>query len=320
MAGYPLNFLERHKPSSQAVVLGIFLALWFFFLLVNPVAFSSAYTYSSLMSFLPFTLIPALALTYVVICGEIDISFPSVMPLGAWVFSSVGMSTGSLPLGLLCGLAAGLMAGLLNGVMVTKGRIPSLILTIGTMFLWKGVVMIATAGRSTSLMLIKETAFSQVFIGEIGGVPAQMLWGTAIAFVLWLILSRHRFGAHVYFTGDNIRGARLAGINVDMVKITSFMLVGVTAAFTGILIALQLSNFWPGIGEGYLLLAIASVVVGGTSIMGGYGGIFGTFIGSHIIGWMSTGILSSGFTGFWTQFAIGLTIVIALAIQAFLRR
>lgn len=313
-----IMFFKGHKP--QAFVLGIFMCLWALFFLANPVAFSSAYLYTSLMSFLPFMLIPALALTYVIICGEIDISFCSVMALGAWIFSTVGMSTGSLPLGLLAGLGAGLMAGLLNGVLVTKVRIPSLILTIGTMFLWRGAVMVGTQGRSTSLLPIKGTAFYQIFVGEIGGVPAQMLWAIAIAFVLWLILSRHRFGAHVFFTGDNIRGARLMGVNVNRVKIISFMLMGIAAAFTGILISLQLTNFWPGIGEGYLLLAIASVVVGGTSIVGGSGGIFGTFVGAHIIGWMSTGILAAGLAGFWTQFVVGLTIVIALAAQALLRR
>lgn len=313
-----IMFFKGHK--LQVLVLGIFLGLWALFFLANPVAFSSAYMYTSLMSTLPFILIPALALTYVIICAEIDISFCSVMALGAWVFSTVGMSTGSLPLGLLACLGAGLMAGFLNGILVTKVGIPSLILTIGTMFLWGGVVMVGSQGFSESLMPVKETIFRQIFVGEVGIVPVQMLWAIALAFVFWLILSRHRFGAHVYFTGDDIRSARLMGVNVNRVKIISFMLMGIAAAFTGMLISLYLLSFWPGIGAGYLMLTIAAVVIGGTSIFGGAGGIFGTFIGAHIIGWVETGILAGGISGFWTQLVVGLTIVIALFVQALTRR
>lgn len=313
-----IKFFKRYK--LQVIVLGIFLGLWAIFFLANPVAYSGSYIYTSLMSTLPFTLIPALALTYVIICGEIDLSFCSIIALSAWVFSAVGISTGSLPLGLLCGLGAGLMAGLLNGVLVTKARIPSLILTIGTMFMWAGVVMVGSQGFSESLMSIKGTTFRQIFVGRVGGVPAQMLWAIAIAFVLWLILSRHRFGAHVYFTGDDIRSARLMGVNVDRVKIICFMLSGIAAAFSGLLISLELLSFWPGMGGGYLMLVIASVVIGGTSIFGGTGGIFGTFIGAHIIGWLETGILAAGISGFWTQLVVGLVIVIALLVQASMRR
>ena len=147
-----------------------------------------------------------------------------------------------------------------------------------------------------------------------------MLWAIAIAAVLWLILSRHKFGSHVYFTGDDTRATRLMGVNVDRVKIIVFMLAGISSAFAGVLLNLELLQFWPAQGEGYLLLVIASVVVGGTSIFGGSGGIFETFMGAHIIGWMETGILAAGIGDFWTKGAMGFTIVIAVAIQAVLRR
>jgi simple sugar transport system permease protein len=254
------------------------------------------------------------------ICAEIDLSFPSIMGLSAWLFSSIWSLTGSTILGLFSGLLGGLLAGLLNGVLVVKARIPSLILTIGTMFLWRGVVMVGSQGFGKSLLGIRGATLYKVLVGRTGGIPAQMLWAVALALIFWLILGRHKFGAHVYFTGDSLQSARLMGLNTDGVRTIVFMIMGVSAAFAGILVSLELLSFWPGIGEGYLLLAIASVVIGGTSVFGGSGSIFGTFVGAHIIGWLETGILAGGISGFWTQLVVGLVIVVALVVQMYLTK
>jgi simple sugar transport system permease protein len=308
------------KYRSQLFISVIFLALWALFYLINPRAFSAPYTYTSLMSTLPFIIIPALGLTYIMICAEIDLSFPSIMGLSAWLFSSIWSLTGSTILGLFSGLLGGLLAGLLNGVLVVKARIPSLILTIGTMFLWRGVVMVGSQGFGKSLLGIRGATLYKVLVGRTGGIPAQMLWAVALALIFWLILGRHKFGAHVYFTGDSLQSARLMGLNTDGVRTIVFMIMGVSAAFAGILVSLELLSFWPGIGEGYLLLAIASVVIGGTSVFGGSGSIFGTFVGAHIIGWLETGILAGGISGFWTQLVVGLVIVVALVVQMYLTK
>jgi len=312
-----LILIQRYK--IQTAISLIFLGLLIIFFIANVRAFTSPYTYTSIFAFVPFVIIPALALTYLIICGEIDLSFPSIMGFGSWIFSVVTLSTGYPLLGLFSGLVAGAIAGLLNGLLVTKIRIPSLILTLGTMYMWSGITMIGCEGRPISLLSLVETMFYKFFIGEIYLVPTQMLWAIGLAIVFWIFLNTHKFGAHVYFTGDNIRGAKLMGINTDKVKILCFTLMGVFSAFAGILAALKMANFWPGIGEGYLMLAIAAVVVGGTPITGGYGTIYGTVIGAILIQMVVTGVLSAGFTGFWTQFVIGLTIVVALAVQSILR-
>ena len=140
-------------------------------------------------------------------------------------------------------------------------------------------------------------------------IPAQFIWTIVIAIVVWFLLNRHRFGAHVYLTGDNDDSARLMGINVDRIKILTFVIVGVAAAFSGLVQSLDVSYFWPTVGEGQLLNTLASVFLGGTSVFGGTGTIFGTFVASFIIGAINAGIVAAGLTGFWTQVIYGLIIV-----------
>jgi simple sugar transport system permease protein len=120
--------------------------------------------------------------------------------------------------------------------------------------------------------------------------------------------------------GDNADSARLMGVDVARRKMMAFAIVGVAAAFSGLLASLEVNYFWPTLGEGYLLKTLSSVFLGGTSVFGGTGTVFGTFVASFIIGAIEAGIVSVGMAGFWTQFIYGLIIVISVAIQTILSR
>ena len=133
-------------------------------------------------------------------------------------------------------------------------------------------------------------------------------------------MNRTRFGAHVYLIGDNVDSARLMGVDVDRVKMTIFAIVGVVAAFAGFVQSIDLLFFWPTLGSGYLLNTLASVFLGGTSVYGGTGTVFGTFVASFIINTINPGIVSVGLTGYWTQVIYGGIIVISVSLQALLRR
>jgi simple sugar transport system permease protein len=148
----------------------------------------------------------------------------------------------------------------------------------------------------------------------------QMVWTITVAILMWILLNRHRFGAHVYLTGDNEQSARLMGANVDRTRMLVFALVGVAAALGGVLSSLEVSYFWPTLGEGYLLRTLAPVFLGGTSVFGGVGTVFGTFVACFIIGAIEAGIVAIGLTGFWTQLIYGIIIIGSVAVQGILNR
>jgi simple sugar transport system permease protein len=297
------------------------LIVWLAFLIGSPETFLSYPIYNSFMSTTPFFAIMAIPLTMVIIAAEIDLSFPSIMAFGMIAFTFVLAATDSLALAFIACLLAGLVAGLLNGMLVVKIGIPSLVATIGTQFFWRGVVLVITGGSGRSLVPAQATLLHEGLVGRLGGrIPAQMLWTIAIAIMVWLFLNRHRFGAHVYLVGDNIESARLMGVNVARTKLLVFAVVGVAAAFAGLVVSMEVLYFWPTLGPGYMLTTLASVFLGGTSVFGGTGTIFGTVVAAFIIGAINAGIVAGGLTGFWTELIYGLIIVMAVSMHAVLRR
>jgi simple sugar transport system permease protein len=183
------------------------------------------------------------------------------------------------------------------------------------------VVLVVTDGQGLGMTAVKDSFLYPLLVGRIGGViPAQFVWTIVFAVVVWFFLNRHKFGAHVYLTGDNLDSARLMGVNVERTKILTFAIVGVAAAFAGFVVSAEVSFFWPTLGEGYLLNTLASVFLGGTSVFGGTGTVFGTFMASLIIAVINPGIVAAGWTSYWTQLIYGFIIVASVALQAVLRR
>jgi simple sugar transport system permease protein len=309
------------KYGLQIGIVVVALLVWLAFLMGSPRTFLAFPIYGAFMSTTPFFTIIALPLTLVVIAAEMDLSFPSIMAWGMTAFTLVWHWTGSLELGLVACLGAGLIAGLLNGFVVVGLGIPSLVATIGTQFFWRGAVLVMTGGNGASLIATQGGVLQQALVGRLfGKIPMQMIWAIIIAIVVWVFLNRHRFGAHVYLVGDNVESAKLMGINVARTKVLVFALVGVAAAFSGLIASLEVLYFWPTLGEGYMLSTLSSVFLGGTSVFGGTGTIFGTFVASFVIGAINAGIIASGLSGFWTQLIYGLIIVLSVSMYAVLRR
>lgn len=313
--------LRTAEYRSQFSVLMVLVAIIILFIIGSPQTFLSGNIYAAFMSTIPFSMIMALSLTLIVISGEMDLSFPSIMGFSGYIFTLVFHASGSVPLALLLCILVGLGAGFLNGLLIVKLRLPSLVLTIGTQFFWAGLTQVLSGGLGKTLVPTKQSLLYSLFVGRIGGrIPAQILWAVLIGFVIWLVLNRHRFGAHIYFTGDNPASARVMGVNVDRVKMIVFTQMGGFAAFAGVLASLEVLYFWPTLGQGYLLKTIAAVFLGGTPVEGGVGTVFGTFIGAIIIGILEAGIIAMGMTGFWTQLVYGLIIVVSIAMHSALRR
>ncbi|MBN1815572.1 MAG: ABC transporter permease [Anaerolineae bacterium] len=319
---------------TYGLQIGIFcvlLVIWGLFVVGAPQTFLSPNIYAAYMSTIPFFAVIALPLTMIIIAGEMDLSFPSIMGVGMVAFTNVLTLTNSVALAFIASLAAGSLVGLLNGVIVVRLGIPSLVATLGTQFFWRGFVLVVTDAGGFSLVPIKGTVLRQALVGRVGGyMPAQMIWAVVVAILVWIFLNRHKFGAHVYLIGDNVESAKLMGVNVDRTRIINFAILGTAAAFGGVLSSLEQSYFWVSLGEGYLLKTMASAFLGGTSVFGGVGTIFGTFIGCLIIGAIEAGIVAIGkieifglvikLSGFWTQLIYGLIIVTSVSLQNVLSR
>ena len=309
------TFLYRHR--IQTGILGVLACLLGTFMVLSPATFLSPRIYISFCSTIPFIAILALGLTFLVIAGELDLSFPAVMAICGLTFAEVFLKSHSPALAFISSLSVGALAGFVNGVIVVKVGVPSIIATIGTQFFWRGLSALLASGLARNIVPIRDTFLHHVFVGRIGGtVPAQALWCVAVAALLALVLNRHVFGENVLFIGDDIQTARLMGVDADRVRILLFVLMGTISAFVSVMVCMEMANWWPTQGEGYLLLVFASIFIGGTSVFGGQGTIFGALVGAIIIGIIEAGIISAGLSGFWTRVVHGFIIVASVSIYA----
>jgi simple sugar transport system permease protein len=325
----PFNLRRFARANSaQLGILGVFLALWLLFIISAPKTFLAAQIYYAFMASIPFFAVMAIPLTMVVIAKEIDLSFGSIMAIGMVSFNYTYGATAFLHnattqvfLALVAALLTGLATGWLNGFIIVKFGIPSLVVTIGTQFLWAGAVLVLTQGANYSLEYIKQTFFYSLLVGKIGRyLPMQMVWLIVVTILGWVLMNRHRFGAHLYLIGDNINSAELMGINTGRARIQVFMLMGLVSAFAGLLYSFFVAYFWPSVGSGYLLQTLASVFLGGTSVFGGTGTILGTFLGAFILGAIEAASVAVGLTGYWTNFIYGLIIVLSVILHTYLRK
>lgn len=303
-------FLSKYK--IELAVFAVFVILIGLFVIANPRVFLDYRAYLAVFTTLGASIILVTSTVFVVATGELDLSFPSIIGLSAMIFAVVVRAGGNPYLAFFIALLTGTFCGFVNGILVTQIGLSSLVSTLGMNFLIRGLIMLLTQGLAIQLSFLRETIFWNIFAGKIGVFPVQMIWSLGFAFFGWLLFTRHRFGGHVCYTGDNLTSAKEMGIRVNRVKTLTFMLMGFSAGLTGVLVTLLNNTFWPTTGEGYLLLILAAVFLGGTPTWGGIGTIWGAVIGAFILGFIETGIIASGLTGFYTQFFYGLILILAL--------
>lgn len=299
-----------NKYKTQIIV-GAFLAiLWIVFTIHSPELYLSTFIYSNMFNYLPYQILLAVALTLIVIEGEIDLSFPSTMGLSAFVFVETLLSVNSPIVAFVAAMIVGMIVGVINGRVITKFNLNSMMWTLGMYFALRGLTILLSEGKIIPILFMKGTLSCQAFVGDLFGVPVKILW--AIAIVLWVLLNRHRFGASMYLVGDNEDVAVRLGVNADKVKIITYIIMGACAAIVGVAISLGVGQFFPLLGKGYLLMTLAAVFIGGNPIEGGYGTLFGTLLGVFIIGFIKSGIITLGFGGFARNLFFGALIVVSL--------
>jgi len=263
--------------------------------------------------------IMAIGVTYVIITSGIDLSLGSVM---AFSGVAVGLAASiGLPLWMcvLSGALAGLLCGCLSGFLVTRAAIPPFIATLGLMMSVRGINLVLTDGRA--LYFQDYPTFRMLAQGRLFDViPYPVVYFAVIALISAYILKRTVIGRYIYAVGSSEDAAHLSGIKVDKVKMFVYSFCGLLTGIAGVILTSRLNSGQPTVGVGYELEAIAAVIIGGTSLMGGIGTIGGTIIGALIMGILKNGLNLMGVSQFWQMVAMGIVIVAAVYLDTLRRK
>ena len=256
----------------------------------------------------------AFGMTFVILTGGIDLSVGSTLALTGAIAASMLASGMDPVLTMFTALLIGAILGAINGVIIAKGKVAPFIATLATMTIFRGLTLVFTEGRPIS-DLGNEITFQMLGKGYFFGVPVPVVTMILAFFALYFIMHKTTFGRRVYAVGGNEGAAKLSGINVDRIKIAVYSLTGMLAALSALILTSRLNSAQPTAGTSYELDAIAAVVLGGTSLTGGRGWIFGTLVGALIIGVLNNGLNLIGVSSFFQQVVKGLVILVAVLID-----
>lgn len=262
--------------------------------------------------------IMGIGVTFPIITGGIDLSIGSVIALSGTVAVIAALAGIPIWLSMIIGLLVGAFIGLINGLLVTKLKLPPFIATLGTMMVARGVALTITNANAKPAPESFGVLGNNAILGtgpQFPGIPYPVLIMIAVAIIFQFILNKTRIGRYTFAVGSNEEAARLSGIKVDYVKVVSYVISGLLSGLVGIILASRMVTSQPNSAVGYELNAIASAVIGGVSLMGGVGSVFGTVIGSFIIGILTVGLTMAGANYFLQQIVIGLVVIGAVTID-----
>lgn len=253
--------------------------------------------------------IVSVGMTLVILTGGIDLSVGSILALSAVI--SADLMTRGVPVfwSVLTALAVGAGLGAINGLVITRGKIPPFIATLGMLTVARGLTLMYTQGQPFTGL---PDGFRFIGAGSIGPIPMPIIVAGLAFLIGYILLTRTRFGEHVYLIGDNPTAARLAGVPADRVTTIVYAISGLCSALAGLVLIARLDSAQPVIGQGYEFNAIAAVVVGGTSFTGGEGTLIGTLIGALLMETLNNGLNLLNVSSLWEQVFKGGVIALAV--------
>jgi simple sugar transport system permease protein len=261
--------------------------------------------------------IVAIAVTLLMIAGEYDLSVGSILGLAALVAAEVLQAHWPEPVAILSAFAAAAIVGFTNGFLVAYTRAPSLIVTLAAMFVWQGVVYVATQGFAISVTV---SGFSQgLFAGTIGGYSVSAIWWIVLIVILSVVLLRTRLGNHIFATGGNLQSARSLAVPVRKIKVGLYVLTALTAALVGVIQLVRFGSADPTLGQNVELTAIAAAVIGGTRLQGGSGTVLGTAFGCLTLGFIEVGLQLASVPTYFFQGLVGLILLGAVLVNLYVR-
>ncbi|WP_420991952.1 ABC transporter permease [Cupriavidus sp. 30B13] len=256
----------------------------------------------------------AVGMTYVVLTAGIDLSVGATLALAGIVSASLvtGPHAVSPALGLLAGLLVGAGIGAVNGLLVARLSIPPFVATLGMLSVARGLTYIYNDGMPVTDL---PDAYLGIGTGTVAGVPVPIAMFAAVVALFWFVLRYTTYGRYVYAVGGNVKSAKTSGISTGKIIFSAYVIGGLLAGLAGIILAARTTSALPQAGVSYELDAIAAVVIGGTSLSGGQGGVVGTLLGALLIGVINNGLNLLGVSSYYQQIAKGLIIVLAVLID-----
>ncbi|MTK12492.1 MAG: ribose ABC transporter permease [Clostridiaceae bacterium] len=254
----------------------------------------------------------AVGMCFVILTGGIDLSVGSTLAITGAVAATLVKSNTNTFVTIIAVLIVGALIGLFNGILVSKGKIQAFIVTLATMTVFRGVTYVYTKGTPISGL---SSDFTVIGNGKLAGIPLPVILILLVVLGAWYVLNQTRYGRYVYAVGGNEDSARLSGINTDKIKALVYVICGVTAALSGIVVTSRIGSASPNAGSGFELDAIAAVVLGGTSLSGGEGSVIGTIIGAMIIGVLNNGLNLMNVSPFYQLIVKGFVIILAVILD-----
>jgi len=249
----------------------------------------------------------AVGMTLVVMARGIDLSVGSVVGLTSMITAS--LLPQNFLLGIVAGIVLGVLCGLINGVLIAKLKLPDFIVTLGMLSIYRGAALIFTDGKPIYGI---DATFRAIFAGDLGGIPTPVILALAIALLAFLVVRYTALGEQIIAVGGNEEAARLAGINIDRVKICVYAISGLLATFAGFVLIGRIGAAEPIGGTGFELQAIGAAVIGGASLFGGEGNPLGALVGALTLGAMQNGLTLLNVPSFWQLVATGVVVIVAV--------
>ncbi|MDT0163798.1 ABC transporter permease [Bacillus sp. AG4(2022)] len=306
----------RKIPKWNRMLLFILLVEILVFGLINPRFWNISILLGSFNDFIGIALV-AFFVTFVIITGGIDISGGSIIGLTSILAGILSQVAGlNIWLSVILAIAAGGLCGLLNGILIAYGRVQAMVITLGAMLLYSGIsiVIVGQSGVSTyeGISGFPE-AFSSLAYGEVMGIPNSVLLFLIMFFIAYVLLHLTKYGRYIYLTGINQNAAEYAGIDTRKIIASTYVLSGLSAGVAGVMLTSYLGSARADFGSEYLMPILTAVVLGGTLITGGKGGVIGTALASIIVGLLQLGLQMGGVSTQYIGLATGLLLIISVA-------
>ena len=316
---------ETHRPllrsfgAQQVIVIGVIVVLFLFFSVASA-SFRRYTTVVTLCNYMYYILLMAIGVTFPLITGGVDLSIGTGIIcysiVGSYMISQKGMPVLG---GMLVALLLALIIGFVNGIIIAKLDLPPFITTLCTMMIARGLGSILTGGLSGVWPMAGSPGgwCRSIFKITVGGrvIPIGMIWMILLVVIMSIVLRKTRIGRYIIAIGSNKEALRLSGVNVVKWQVIAYLISGLFAGLSAISYACTFTNITPGTGAGLELDAIGGAIIGGTSMTGGSGSIFGTFLGVLVISLLKTGLPYIGLQANWQQIITGMVLIGAVAID-----